>query len=106
MQAPGNHKASREEAREQERLIREEVREKEREMRAQEARMRLQEAEMQRKMDQFMEVLTNELLRDKLISDKEDFEFQFKDRKLYINGKKQRSIKNTKIYMKKPPVII
>jgi len=40
-------------------------------------------------MDHFMEVLTNELLRDKLISDREDFEFQFKYGKLYISGKKQ-----------------
>jgi hypothetical protein len=104
--------------------VREQVREKERGMRAQEERMRIQEvemrkqeaqmrkqeakmrareaemreieAEMQRKMDRFMEVLVSELIRDKLISDREDYEFQFKYGNLYINGKKQ----SNKLYQK------
>jgi hypothetical protein len=87
------------EMREQEaqmRKMEEKMRVQETEMRKQEAEMREIEVEMQKKMDHFMEVLTNELLRDKLISDKEDFEFQFNYGKLYINGKKQ-----SKAYYKK-----
>lgn len=80
------------EMRKQEEIMREQeaqMRKQEAKMRAKEAEMREIEAEMQKQMDHFMEVLTNELLRDQLISDREDFEFQFKYGKLYINGKKQ-----------------
>lgn len=65
------------------------LRKQEAKLRAKEAELREIEKEVRKQMKHFMEVLTNELLRDQLISDKEDFEFQFKDGKLYINGKKQ-----------------
>jgi hypothetical protein len=58
-------------------------------MREQEAELRVEEAEMQKQMDLFMKVVVKELIRDKLISDIEDYEFQFKNKKLYINGEKQ-----------------
>lgn len=67
------------------------LRKQEAKLRAKEAELREIEAEMQKQMDHFMEVLTNELLRDQLISAKDDFEFQFKYGKLYVNGKKQSS---------------
>lgn len=65
-----------------------EMREQEKEMRKQEAEMRKQEKELV-KADQLMKTLVNELLRDKLIDDGKEFEFGFKEGKLYINGKKQ-----------------
>jgi multidrug resistance efflux pump len=87
------------ERREQDARMREydaQMREQEAQLRKQEAKLRAKEAElreiekeMQEQMDRLMEVLTNELLRDQLISNREDFEFQFKDGKLYVNGKKQ-----------------
>lgn len=80
------------EMRKQEALMRkqeEKMRVDEDKMREQEAQMRKQEAEMREQMDLFMEVLVSELIRDKLISDIDDYEFQFKNKKLYINGKKQ-----------------
>jgi beta-lactamase regulating signal transducer with metallopeptidase domain len=80
------------EMRKQEAKMREQeaqMRKQEAKMRAKEVEMREIEAEMQKQMDLFMEVLANELIRDKLISDIDDYEFQFKNKKLYINGEKQ-----------------
>ncbi|MGD2091135.1 MAG: M56 family metallopeptidase [Candidatus Aminicenantes bacterium] len=74
------------------------MREQEAQLRKQEAKLRVKEAElreiekeMQKQMDRFTEVLVNELMRDQLISARDDFEFQFKYGKLYVNGKKQSS---------------
>lgn len=58
-------------------------------MRKQEAEIRVQEKKLKKKQEYFMKVFVKELLQDKLIADAADFEFQFKDGKLYINGKKQ-----------------
>ena len=73
-----------------------EMREQDAQLRKQEAKLRAKEAElmeiekeMEKQMNQFMEVLVNELLQDKLISARDDFEFQFENGRLYINGKKQ-----------------
>jgi tRNA(Ser,Leu) C12 N-acetylase TAN1 len=65
------------------------MRKQEEKMRVEEAEMRKQEAEMKEQMDRFTEVLVNELMRDQLISARDDYEFQFKYGKLYVNGKKQ-----------------
>jgi beta-lactamase regulating signal transducer with metallopeptidase domain len=72
------------------------MREQEVQLRKQEAKLRVKEAElreiekeMQEQMDRFTEVLVNELMRDQLISARDDYEFQFKYGKLYVNGKKQ-----------------
>jgi bla regulator protein BlaR1 len=73
-----------------------EMREQEAQLRKQEAKLRAKEAElreiekeMQEQMDRFTEVLVNELMQDQLISARDDYEFQFENGKLYINGKKQ-----------------
>jgi len=65
------------------------LRKQEAKLRAKEAEMREIEKEMQEQMDRFTEVLVNELMRDQLISARDDYEFQFKYGKLYVNGKKQ-----------------
>jgi beta-lactamase regulating signal transducer with metallopeptidase domain len=65
------------------------LRKQEVKLRAKEAELRVIEKEMQEQMDRFTEVLVNELMRDQLISAKDDYEFQFKYGKLYVNGKKQ-----------------
>jgi beta-lactamase regulating signal transducer with metallopeptidase domain len=80
------------EMRKQEAKMREQetqMRKQEEKMRVEEAEMRKQEAEMKEQMDRFTEVLVNELMRDQLISARDDYEFQFKYGKLYVNGKKQ-----------------
>jgi len=80
------------EMRKQEAKMREQeaqLRKQEAKLRAKEAELREIEKEMKMQMEHLMEVLTNELLRDQLITDIEDFELQFKKGKLYINGKKQ-----------------
>lgn len=80
------------EMRKQEGKLREQeaqLRKQEAKLRAKEAEMREIEKEMQEQMDRFKEVLVNELLRDQLISARDDYEFQFKYGKLYVNGKKQ-----------------
>jgi beta-lactamase regulating signal transducer with metallopeptidase domain len=52
-------------------------------------RMRIQRKELQHPIQLFYEVLVPELIRDKLISDKKDFEFRIKNGKLYISGEEQ-----------------
>jgi bla regulator protein BlaR1 len=65
------------------------LRKQEAKLRAKEAELREKEKEMQEQMDRFTEVVVNELMRDQLITARDDYEFQFENGKLYINGKKQ-----------------
>jgi bla regulator protein BlaR1 len=65
------------------------LRKQEAKLRAKEAELREKEKEMQEQIDRFTEVVVNELMRDQLITARDDYEFQFENGKLYINGKKQ-----------------
>jgi beta-lactamase regulating signal transducer with metallopeptidase domain len=66
-----------------------ELRKVEEELRKKEAEIRAREEDLRIRTERFMKALINELLKDKLIGDPEDFELRFSKGKLYINGKKQ-----------------
>jgi hypothetical protein len=65
------------------------AREREKEMRGEDALMREQEAKLRKQVEIMLKVMAAELIKDKLITDINDFEIRFKKGKLFINGKKQ-----------------
>jgi bla regulator protein BlaR1 len=80
------------EMRKQEEKMREfeaQMRKQEAELRDHEAKVRALEKELDLQYVLLEELLIKEMYRDKLISDPGDFEFQFKEGQLFINGKKQ-----------------
>ena len=65
------------------------MRVQEAEIRKQEAEVRAQEEILRKQLERLKELLIKELIRDKLISDIDDYEIRFKKGKLYINDNEQ-----------------